>query len=157
MGETIPYRRSRFVTSLPAERRYTASHCWLAEEPDGIWRVGMTKFAAWLLGDLVEYEFSAPAHSAVTVGQEIGWLEGLKSLTTIRAVAEGAFLGSGSEIASNITLIESDPYERGWLYRVRGIAAADSVDVHGYMAILDEAVDNVIRGREEECAGECEG
>jgi glycine cleavage system H protein len=156
MGESISYRRSRFATDLPAGRRYTVSHCWLAEEPQGVWRVGFTKFAAWLLGDLVEYEFSVAAGAPVAVGQEIGWVEGLKSLTAIHAVAEGEFLDSGNEISRDITLIDSDPYRRGWLYRVRG-KAADSVDVHGYIALLDEAVDNVVRSRQEECGGECEG
>jgi glycine cleavage system H protein len=156
MGDSISYRRSRFATNLPAERRYTVSHCWLAEESKGVWRVGFTKFAAWLLGDLVEYEFSITAGSPVAVGQEIGWIEGLKSLATIYSVAEGEFLDSGSEISGDITLIDSDPYERGWLYRIRG-KAADSVDVHGYIALLDEAVDNVVRSRQEECGGECEG
>ena len=157
MGESIPYRRSRFVTDLPAERRYTAAHYWLAEEAQGVWRVGFTKFAAWLLGDLVEYEFSVTAGAAVAAGQDIGWVEGLKSLTTIYSLAEGEFLDTGNGISADITLIDSDPYQRGWLYRVRGKAAVDTVDVHGYMALLDEAVDNAVRNRREECGGECEG
>jgi glycine cleavage system H protein len=157
MGESISYQRWRFATDLPAERRYTASHCWLAEEPQGVWRVGLTKFAAWLLGDLVEYEFGVSAGSAVAVGQEIGWVEGLKSLTTIYSVAGGEFLDSGAEISGDITLIDSDPYQRGWLYRVRGKAAPDSVDVHGYIALLDEAVDGVMLARQDECGGECGG
>ena len=157
MIETIPYRRSRFVTDLPRNRRYTASHCWLAEEPHGVWRVGFTKFAAWLLGDLVEYEFSVRTGLAVAAGQEIGWVEGLKSLTSIHSVVSGEFLNSGDEISADITLIDSDPYQRGWLYRVRGDPAADAVDVHGYAAILDAAVDDAVRNRREECGGACEG
>ena len=54
-------------------------------------------------------------------------------------------------------LFRSDSYERGWLYRARGTATADTVDVHGYIGILDEAVDAAIRNRREECGGECEG
>ena len=157
MDESISYRRSRFVTELPAEHRYTASHCWLEEESGGVWRVGFTKFAAWLLGDLVEYEFRVTAGAAVTVGQDIGWVEGLKSLTAIHSVVAGEFLESGDGISADITLIDSDPYERGWLYRVRGTAQADTVDVYAYMAILDAAVDLALRNRREECGGECEG
>lgn len=157
MIESIPYRRSRFVTDLPAERRYTASHCWLAEEPHGVWRVGFTKFAAWLLGDLVEYEFSVAAGAVVAAGQEIGWVEGLKSLSSVRSVISGEFLDTGDGISAGITLIDSDPYQRGWLYRVRGNPAADALDVHGYAAILDRAVDDAVRDRREECRGECEG
>ena len=106
--------------------------------------------------DLVEYEFHTAAGAAVAVGQEIGWVEGLKSRTGIYSAAAGEFLDSGDGIASDITLIESDPYERGWLYRVRGTPAADSVNVHAYMALLDEAVDYVMESRREACGGECE-
>lgn len=157
MRASIPYRRSRFVTELPESCRYTSSHFWLLEEAEGVWRIGFTKFAAWLLGDPVEFDFSVAAGAVVRVGQEIGWVEGLKALTTIYCAAGGEFLGAGDEIRSDITLIDSDPYARGWLYRVRGKPAPESVDVHRYVALLDEAVDSVIRGREEECGGNCEG
>jgi len=142
---------------LPADRRYTASHCWLREESAGVWRVGFTRLATWLLGDLVEHEFSIPAGSTVAIGQEIGWVEGLKALNTVHSVLEGEFLGAGDGIQSNIMLIESDPYDRGWLYRVRGKPLPDSLDVHGYVAVLDETVDEVLRDRQEECGGSYAG
>ena len=157
MGGHIPYRRSRFSTQLPADRHYTASHFWLLEEAGGVWRIGFTKMATWLLGDPVEFAFPVRPGTWIAAGQEIGWVEGLKALHTVYSVAEGPFLEAGSEIASDITLIDADPYERGWLYRVRGNPAPGAVDVHRYMAFLDDAVDAVIRGREQECGGACEG
>jgi glycine cleavage system H protein len=157
VGEYIPYSRSRFTTRLPADRRYTASHFWLAEEAGGIWRVGFTRLAVWLLGDPVEFEFSVRLGTRIAAAQEIGWVEGLKALHTVHSVAEGEFLEAGGEIARDITLIDTEPYERGWLYRVRGDPAPGAVDVHRYVALLDDAVDAVIRGREAVCGGECEG
>ena len=119
--------------------------------------MGFTKLATWLLGDPVEFEFSVRPGTRIAGGQEIGWVEGLKALHTVYSVAEGEFLEAGSAIASDITLIEADPYERGWLYRVRGNPAPRTVDGRRYMALLDDAVDAASRGREEECGGECEG
>ena len=153
MGETILYQRARFATRLPVDRHYTASHYWLLEESVGVWRIGLTGLATWLLGDPVEHELSVPAGSAVAVGQEIGWVEGLKALSTIFSVAEGEFLGAGDEIQSDITLLQSDPYERGWLYRVRGKPAPDSLDVHGYVTVLDRTIDETLVERQEECDG----
>jgi glycine cleavage system H protein len=153
MSETILYQRGRFATRLPVDRRYTPSHYWLLEESEGVWRIGFTKLAAWLLGDPVEHEFSILAGSTVAVGQEIGWVEGLKAIHTVCSVAEGEFLGSGDEIQTDITLIESDPYERGWLYRVRGKPAPDSLDVHRYAAVLDQTIDEAMLDRQEECEG----
>ncbi|HSW48561.1 MAG TPA: glycine cleavage system protein H [Bryobacteraceae bacterium] len=151
MGETILYQRARFTTRLPDDRRYTPSHYWIEEWPEGTWRVGFTRFASWLLGDLVECEFSIPAGSAVAVGQELGWVEGLKAIQTVYSVAEGEFLGAGDELQGDVTLLESDPYERGWLYRIRGKPAADTLDVHGYMAVLDQEIEEALRNRQEEC------
>lgn len=153
MGNHISYQRSRFSTQLPADRRYTPSHCWLLDEGVGIWRVGFTQFATWLLGDPVEFEFSVRAGSAVGAGQEIGWVEGLKAVTTIYSAVQGEFLDAGEEISADITVIESDPYERGWLYRVRGEPAPESMDVQAYIALLDEAVEEELRSRQDECRG----
>jgi glycine cleavage system H protein len=155
MGELIAYVRPRFATELPVECRYTASHFWLREEAEGVWRIGFTKLATWLLGDPVEFEFSWGPGAVVAVGQEIGWVEGLKALTTIPSVAEGELLGTGDGIRSDITLIGSEPYTRGWLYRVRGRPAPDCIDVHGYIALLDAAIEAIVRSRQDECGGDC--
>jgi glycine cleavage system H protein len=144
---TILYKRSRFLTRLPVDRRYTASHYWLIEEESGIWRVGFTKFATRMLGDLVEYEFSVRPGDSVEIGQDLGWLEGFKAVSTVFSVAAGEFLGVGEGVRADITAADSDPYETGWLYRVRGTADPASVDVHGYIAVLNETIDRLLQSR----------
>jgi glycine cleavage system H protein len=147
--EVIVYKRSRFATRLPVDRRYTAAHYWLLEESPGVWLVGFTQFATRMLGDLVEYEFSVAPGGTVAVGQDIGWVEGFKAVTTIFCVAQGEFLGPGESIREDITLIESDPYGRGWLYRVRGEPEPGSMDVYGYVAVLDATIDKMLESRHE--------
>jgi glycine cleavage system H protein len=148
-GATILYKRSRFTTRLPVDRRYTAGHYWMIEEESGLWRVGFTKFATRMLGDLVEYAFSVDNGTHVSVGQEVGSIEGFKAVSTLYSAAEGEFLGAGEELASDITAVESDPYGRGWLYRVRGQPDPGSVDVHGYISILDATIDRMLESRHE--------
>jgi glycine cleavage system H protein len=151
-SETVYYKRARFTTRLPVDRRYTAAHFWLMEESPGVWRVGFTKFATRMLGDLVEYELSARPGTHVEIGQEIGSLEGFKAVTALYSVAEGKILGIGDDIAVDITIVESDPYGRGWLYRVDGRPDPDSVDVHGYVAILDATIDKMLESRHDGAA-----
>lgn len=146
-AEVVPYKRSRFSTRLPVDRRYTAAHYWLREESPEVWRVGFTKFATRMLGDLVEYEFASSAGAPVTLGEEIGSVEGFKAVTTIYSVAEGEFLDAGEGLRADITLVETDPYGRGWLYRVRGRPDPASVDVQGYIAILDATIDKLLESR----------
>jgi glycine cleavage system H protein len=138
-------------------RRYTAAHYWLVEEETGIWRIGFTKFATRMLGDLVEYAFSVDAGSPITVGQEIGTIEGFKALTALYSVAEGEFLGIGEGLAGDITAVESDPFGNGWLYRVKGLPDPGNVDVQGYIAILDATIDRMLESRHASGKSEDEG
>jgi glycine cleavage system H protein len=146
-ADSVFYKRARFSTRLPADRRYTAAHYWLLEELPGVWRVGFTKFATRMLGDLVEYGFTVTTGSKVEVGQEIGTIEGFKAVTALYSVVEGEFLGVGEVVGSDITTAESDPYGRGWLYRVKGRPDPDSADVEGYIAILDATIDKLLETR----------
>jgi len=146
-GQTVYYRRSRFTTHLPSERRYSPAHYWLLEESKGVWRIGFTKFATRMLGDIVEFEFTAVPGASIAVGDEIGSVEGLKAVTSVFSAGAGEFLGEGQLLRQDVTLAESDPYGNGWLYRLRGEPAPDTVDVHGYVAILDATIDKMLASR----------
>ena len=148
--QTVYYRRSRFTTHLPRDRRYTAAHYWLLEESPGSWRIGFTRFATRMLGDIVEFEFTAQPGAAVVIGAEIGSIEGLKAVTTIYASGTGQFSGENPALRGDVTLAESDPYGSGWLYRLLGRPAEDAVDVDGYVAILDATIDKMLAGRHDE-------
>lgn len=141
------YRRSRFTTHLPRQRRYSPAHYWLLEESSGVWRVGLTRFATRMLGDIVEFDFTVSSGTDVEVGDEIGSLEGLKALTVVFAVGSGTFLGEGQSLRTDVTLVESDPYGEGWLYRLRGEPAPDTLDVEGYAALLDATIDRMMANR----------
>lgn len=142
--EVVRYKRSRFSSWLPAGRRYTRGHYWLKEEDPGVWRVGFTKFAIRMLGDLVEYGFEVQPGDPVAVGQVIGSVEGFKAITEVYCVGDGEFAGTNPELEQDITLIDTDPYHRGWLYRFHGTPDPGSEDVHGYVAILDATIQKML-------------
>jgi glycine cleavage system H protein len=100
-----------------------------------------------MLGDIVEFEFSAPVGAHVDVGDEIGTIEGLKAVTSVFSAGQGRFLGEGAPLRRDVTLAESDPYGEGWLYTLQGEPAPDVVDVQGYVAILDATIDKMLAGR----------
>lgn len=146
----LEYKRTRFGTRLPENILYTRSHYWLAEPEPGLWRVGFTKFAIRMLGDLVEFQLEPAEGDAVEVGQKAGWIEGFKAVSDIYSVASGTFAGSNPSLKEDITLLESDPYGRGWLYAVHGQPEPEAVDVHGYVGILDATIDKMLATRHEE-------
>lgn len=141
--EDVYYKRSRFSTRLPADRLYTASHFWIADAEPGVWRVGLTKFASRMLGDVVDLGFDVEPGDAVSLGQTIGWLEGFKARTDLFSVLDGEFLGGNPDLEREIDWVDSDRYGRGWLYRVRGTPDPASVEVGGYVAVLDATIDKL--------------
>jgi len=152
-SETVAYKRSRFSTRLPVDFRYTPSHYWLLEIETGIWRVGFTKFATRMLGDVVEFDFKVQAGAPIEVGQVLGWTEGFKAMSDIYSAASGEFLGTNSALAGSITLIDHDPYGEGWLYSVRGAPDPRTTDVKGYIAVLDATVDAMLQSRHDRKEG----
>lgn len=142
----IHYKRARFATRLPADRLYTASHFWLQEHQPGRWRVGLTKFASRMLGDIVDLGFEARADDPVNLGQVIGWLEGFKARSDLYAVVEGRFGGGNPSLETEIDLLDSDRYAQGWLYEVIGRPDPEATDVAGYVKILDATIDR-LRGK----------
>ena len=141
--ECLSYNRSRFSTRLPTDRHYAPSHFWLLQAEEGVWRIGFTKFATRMLGDLVEHGFSAKPGETVAVGQVIGWVEGFKAITDLYCVAEGEFIGGNPALEKDPTLIDSDPYGEGWLYAIRGTPEADAMDAEAYARVLDLHIDKM--------------
>ncbi len=142
--DVILYQRNRFQSRLPKARLYTASHFWLAEQEPGLWRVGFTRFATRMLGEVVEHGFEAKSGDAVSVGQTIGWVEGFKALTDLYCVADGTFAGGNPEAEADPAVIDKDPYHKGWLYLVRGAPDPNGVAVDGYIGILDATIDKML-------------
>ena len=140
----LRYQRSRFSTRLPLDYRYTAAHSWLGPGADGLWRIGFTKFATRMLGDLVEMDVEVNEGEGVAVGQIIGWVECLKAASDLYCVAEGSFLRKNPDLASHPEWLQKDPYAKGWLYEVRGEPEPNAVDAHGYAAFLNETIDKML-------------
>jgi glycine cleavage system H protein len=141
---TLFYKRSHFVTHLPVAYRYSRSHFWLAQQPDGEWRIGLTKFATRMLGDMVDHGFEIEPGAVVETGQILGWVEGFKAISDVYSVARGTFAGSNPALRDNIASVDKKPYTDGWLYAVRGAPDERCLDVNGYREHLDRAIDLIL-------------
>ena len=143
------YRRLLFRTRLLGDRLYTPSHFWVQQQADGLWRVGLTKFASRMLGDVVEIGFGRKAGEPVEIGEAIGWFEGFKAMSDLYSVAGGVFCGANPLFADNIAVIDDDRYQRGWLYEVNGNVDPAVMDMHAYAALLDETIDRMRQSQRE--------
>ena len=142
--QTLPYKRSRFVTQLPVDYLYGPSHAWLAQQTSGLWRVGITKFATRMLGEMVDHGWEVEPGAPVSPGQVLGWIEGFKAITDIFCVVDGNFCVANAVLKEKVTLINQEPYDRGWLYEARGKADSRCMDVHAYVKLLDKTIDKIL-------------
>lgn len=138
----VRFKHARFSARFPEGFRYSRSHYWMApvEGEAGLWHVGFTKFATRMLGELVEANFPVKEGEAVEPGQSIGSVEGFKAASDVLCVMQGAFAGMNPALQADACLVKSDPYEVGWLYAVRGEPEEDSLDVQGYVKLLEETI-----------------
>ena len=140
--EFARYKHARFSARLPVDFRYSLSHYWMApvENDPGVWRVGFSKFATRMLGELVEAVFEKKEGDPVESGQQIGHVEGFKAASDLFCVMDGEFVSGNPILDEDACIVRSSPYEDGWLYAVRGEPEETSVDVHGYIEHLDALI-----------------
>jgi glycine cleavage system H protein len=110
--------------SVPAELRYTAEHEWVAIEGETA-TIGITDFAAQALGDVVFV--SLPTIGAtVTAGDPCGEVESYKSVSELYSPVTGEVTAVNEELNDDPALINAEPYNLGWIFRVRLTAGADA-------------------------------
>lgn len=140
---------------MPKQFRYSLSHYWLCEVQPRTWRIGITKFATRMLGDLVEHEFTVRPDSTIHVGDTIGWIEGFKAVSDLFAVADGEFIGANADLFADSTLLDKDLYDQGWLYQIKGQPDERSLDVNGYVQHLDVCIDRILAQEQAKGEPEC--
>ena len=143
-GDAIAFRRCGLALTLPKNFRYTAAHYWLLKiaEPD-VWRIGFTAFAVRMLGDFVEFHLDPQPGDKIQLGQTIGSYEGLKAVTELFSVVDGEFFRANPALTRDGDLTRSDPHGAGWLMEARGAPDPASLDVHGYLALLNATLDRL--------------
>ena len=140
----LSYKRSKFKTRLPEDLLYTAGHMWLRNRSEDLWEVGLTRFALRMLGDPVEADFETPVGQALEAGEIVGWLEGFKAVSDLFSPMDGSFAGGNPALEQDIECVHSSPYQRGWLFSVRGVPAESSVDAEGYASFLDVTINKML-------------
>lgn len=142
--KTLFYKRATFIAHLPVDALYSPSHFWLSRQEGGQWRVGFTKFATRMLGEMVDHNFDAVPGSPVLPGQVLGWIEGFKAISDLFCTGTGTFGGGNPALREKVTLVNKEPHTNGWLYEFTGEPDATCVDVHGYIAHLDKTIDKIL-------------
>jgi len=114
--------------NLPDELFYHKEHMWVRKEGDVI-RVGLNDFSQKLSGELSFIELPETSSEA-QADEVIGSYETGKWMGKIYSPVAGEIVETNSELEDNPTLINSDPYEAGWIFTMK---PADSAEVDALM------------------------
>ncbi|MEH0575494.1 MULTISPECIES: glycine cleavage system protein GcvH [Streptomyces] len=104
--------------SNPQQLRYSKEHEWLSGAENGVSTVGITEHAANALGDVVFVQLPEVG-ATVTAGESCGELESTKSVSELYSPVDGEVVEVNQDVADDPSLVNSAPFEGGWLFKVR--------------------------------------
>ncbi|MCX6553206.1 MAG: glycine cleavage system protein H [Acidobacteria bacterium] len=104
---------------LPVDRLFHRGHAWLMAGTDGVVTVGMSDFAAKLVGPLSRVSLPEVGTS---VGQgELAWRLVADDGRTVDMLSpvDGTVVEVNPAVTQRAAAVEADPYANGWLLKVR--------------------------------------
>ncbi|MEX0899579.1 MAG: glycine cleavage system protein GcvH [Gammaproteobacteria bacterium] len=106
------------MSDIPKNLKFAKSHEWARAEDDGTVTIGISDHAQGALGDLVFVEppgigDTIEANSACAV------VESVKAASDVYSPIAGTVVAVNDLLDSTPELVNSDPYGKGWLFRMR--------------------------------------
>jgi glycine cleavage system H protein len=107
------------MSDIPADLLYTPEHEYLKKTDDAdVFYVGITDYAQGELGDIVYVELP-------TAGDRFGRMDVFGTVEAVKAVSDlyspvtCEVLEVNDALTTDPALVNSDPYARGWMLKVR--------------------------------------
>jgi glycine cleavage system H protein len=110
--------------NIPADLRYCASHEWIRLEGD-IATVGISDHAQAELTDVVFVELPALGRK-VDAGDPTAVVESVKAASDIYAPIGGEVIEANDAVEADPSLVNNDPYGKGWIFKLRVKDPADA-------------------------------
>ncbi len=113
--------------NIPDNLKYTKEHEWIRMDGDFA-IVGITDYAQNELGDIVYVEVE-------TVGETLekeetyGTIEAVKTVSDLFMPVTGEIIEFNEELEDNPEIINSDPYGKGWIIKIKPYNPSDIMDL----------------------------
>jgi glycine cleavage system H protein len=123
--------------NFPAELKYTKDHEWVRIEGD-VATIGITDFAQGELGDIVFVEIETNGQS-FAAHEVFGTVEAVKTVSDLYMPIAGTIIEVNDALANDPAAVNNDPYQSGWMIKVKLDASADHselMDSAAYQASL---------------------
>lgn len=124
--------------SFPDNLRYTKDHEWVKQEEGNTFIVGITEYAQRELGDIVYVEVETIGKS-MEAGEVFGTVEAVKTVSDLFLPISGTIAELNPELANAPDLVNTDPYGKGWMIRLKvndPAQAAKLLDAAAYESLV---------------------
>lgn len=126
-----------YFMNFPDNLRYTKDHEWIRMEGD-IAVIGITDFAQHELGDIVYVEIETVGHE-LNAGDIFGTVEAVKTVSDLYLPVSGTITEVNPNLNSQPELVNTDPYNEGWMVKMKVSSTADVealMDAAAYTALV---------------------
>jgi glycine cleavage system H protein len=123
--------------NFPENLKYTKDHEWVRVEGN-VGYVGITEYAQGELGDIVFVELPAIGKK-VEQRQAFGTVEAVKAVSDLYSPVTGEVLELNKKIQDSPELVNKDPYDQGWMIKVKIEKAGELeslLDVEAYKKLV---------------------
>jgi glycine cleavage system H protein len=118
--------------SYPEGLKYSKEHEWV--KVDGkVATIGITSHAQDALGDIVYVEMP-PVGKELAAMQEFGVVESVKSVSSLFCPVSGKVAERNAALEKRPELVNSSPYENGWIIKVE---MSDPADLNKLLSAAD--------------------
>ena len=112
--------------SAPTDRKYLATHEWHKLDGDTD-TLGITNIAADELTDIT-YVALPKVGEKITAGGRFGEIESVKATSDLYSGVSGTITAVNEELTKNPGLVNTDPFEAGWMVKIKADNPAPEMD-----------------------------
>lgn len=113
MGKFLNYKKM----NIPDNLKYTKDHEWIMANGDEA-IVGVTDYAQNELGDIVFIEVETVGET-LDKEETFGTIEAVKTVSDMFMPVSGEVLEFNEDLEQNPEIVNSDPYGKGWIIKVK--------------------------------------
>ncbi|ELI0633087.1 glycine cleavage system protein GcvH [Vibrio harveyi] len=120
--------------------KFTDSHEWVRDNGDGTVTIGISEHAQEMLGDVVFVDLP-DVEDEVEAGESFSLVESVKAASDIYSPITGEVVEINEELEDSPELINEEPYEGGWIVKVKLSNPSeldDLKDAKEYLSSIEE-------------------
>jgi glycine cleavage system H protein len=135
-----PYKNNlnQYEMNIPDNLKYTKDHEWVKIEGDTA-IIGITDFAQHELGDIVFVEVDTAGEN-LDKEETFGTIEAVKTVSDLFMPLGGEVMEFNEELESSPDIINKDPYNEGWIIKIKIADVAEADDLltaEAYKELID--------------------